>query len=42
MPEVVENMGLKQFSGDKTLGDIQVDFDFMDQTYFENILYISG
>lgn len=37
-PEVVENMGLRQISGDKTLGDIQVDFDFINKVYFENIL----
>lgn len=37
-PKVVENIGLRQIAGDKTLGDIQVDYDFIDKVYFENIL----
>lgn len=37
-PKVVENIGLRQIAGDKILGDIQVDYDFIDKVYFENIL----
>ena len=37
-PKVVENIGLRQIAGDKTLGDVQVDYDFIDKVYFENIL----